>query len=80
MVVTRFGGMTHDGSLTVNEGTQLIRLAVGDMASWVTQPCACGAMTPRLRDVRPEVGPPCNYEVSFHESPVRSGHTQRIPV
>jgi phenylacetate-CoA ligase len=60
VVVTRFGGMTQDGSVTVNEGSQLVRLAVGDMATLVTEPCSCGASSVRLRDVRRELGPRAN--------------------
>jgi hypothetical protein len=81
VVVSRFGGMSHDGAVTVNEGTQLVRLAVGDMATYVMQPCACGSTMPRLRDIGPELAPTLGYQVNFHDGPVvRSGHTQAIPM
>ena len=43
---------SYSGSgLSVNEGTQLLRYAVGDLATFIDEPCFCGSHTPRIRNI-----------------------------
>lgn len=51
IVVTHLCGMTDDGQACVHGGTQLLRLAVGDGATLLTDPCECGLTAPRLCNV-----------------------------
>ena len=51
IVVTHLSGMQDDGQACVHRGTQILRLAGGDAATLVTNPCECGLTAPRLRDV-----------------------------
>jgi phenylacetate-CoA ligase len=51
VVVTHLCGMDGDGSACQHEGTQIIRLATGDGATYLAGPCGCGLTTPRLRDI-----------------------------
>ena len=51
IVVTHLCGMEDNGQALVHRGTQILRLAVGDGAILLTDPCDCGLTAPRLRDV-----------------------------
>lgn len=51
IVVTHLSGMEDDGRVRIHEGTQILRLAGGDGATLLTDPCICGLTSPRLRDV-----------------------------
>jgi len=52
IVVTHLCGMDESGQDRVHGGTQLLRLAAGDGATFLNDPCGCGLTTPRLRGVR----------------------------
>jgi len=52
IVVTHLCGMEDDGKARTHSGTQILRLAVGDGATLLTDPCDCGLTAPRLRDVQ----------------------------
>jgi phenylacetate-CoA ligase len=52
IVVTHLCGMDENGQACRHSGTQILRLAIGDGATLLTDPCTCGLTTPRLRDVR----------------------------
>ena len=52
IVVTHLRGMDEDGHACAHGGTQILRLAAGDGATLLDEPCACGLTTPRLRGVR----------------------------
>ena len=51
IVVTHLCGMEDNGQARVHSGTQILRLAGGDGATLLTDPCVCGLTAPRLRDV-----------------------------
>jgi phenylacetate-CoA ligase len=51
IVVTHLCGMEANGHARVHDGTQILRLAGGDGATWLSDPCDCGLTPPRLRDV-----------------------------
>ena len=51
IVVTHLSGMDRDGSAQTYLGSQLLRLAVGDAATFVSDVCTCGLTTPRLRAI-----------------------------
>ena len=40
---------------TEHGGTQILRLAAGDGATFLSEPCTCGLTTPRLRGVQREI-------------------------
>ena len=52
IVVTHLFGMDGNGDACVHGGTQIIRLAVGDGATYFDEPCDCGLTTPRLRGIQ----------------------------
>ena len=52
IVVTHLRGTDANGDACVHGGTQILRLANGDGATFLGEPCACGLTTPRLRDVQ----------------------------
>ena len=52
IVVTHLCGANADGRTQNHQGTQLLRLAIGDGATLVDEPCSCGLTTPRLRGIR----------------------------
>jgi phenylacetate-CoA ligase len=52
IVVTHLCGMEDTGQAAIHRGTQILRLAGGDGATLLTDPCDCGLTAPRLRDVR----------------------------
>jgi phenylacetate-coenzyme A ligase PaaK-like adenylate-forming protein len=51
VVVTHLCGMEESGQARTHSGTQILRLAGGDGATLLTDPCECGLTAPRLRDV-----------------------------
>jgi len=51
IVVTHLCGADESGRAIVHCGTQIFRLANGDGATLLTDPCDCGLTAPRLRDV-----------------------------
>jgi phenylacetate-CoA ligase len=57
IVVTHLCGMDNNGQARIHGGTQILRLAAGDGANYLSGPCACGLTTPRLRNVQ-RVGSP----------------------
>jgi phenylacetate-coenzyme A ligase PaaK-like adenylate-forming protein len=50
--VTRLSGTDERGERLPNTGTQIFRLAIGDSATWITDPCPCGLTTPHMRAVQ----------------------------
>jgi hypothetical protein len=52
IVVSHLCGMDENGQARTHTGTQILRLAGGDRATLLTDPCDCGLSAPRLRDVR----------------------------
>ena len=52
IVVTHLCGMDDNGDACVHGGTQIIRLAAGDGATYFNKPCDCGLTTPRLRGIQ----------------------------
>jgi phenylacetate-CoA ligase len=52
VVVTHLRGIDRDGNSCRHAGTQILRLAAGDGATYLSGTCACGLTTPRLRDIR----------------------------
>jgi phenylacetate-coenzyme A ligase PaaK-like adenylate-forming protein len=52
IVVTHLAGMGEDGHARTHTGTQLLRLAAGDGATYLSRACTCGLTTSRLRDVQ----------------------------
>ena len=52
IVVTHLCGMDENGHACRHSGTQILRLATGDGAVLLSDPCICGLTTPRLRNVR----------------------------
>lgn len=51
VVVTHLCGMGGDGLPRTHSGTQILRLATGDGATFVSDPCTCGLTTPRIRNI-----------------------------
>lgn len=51
VAVTHLRGMNQHEDSCAHEGTQILRLATGDGAIYVDEPCTCGLTTPRLRDI-----------------------------
>ena len=52
IVVTHLCGMDESGKARSHGGTQMLRLAAGDGATLISEPCTCGLTTPRLRGIR----------------------------
>jgi hypothetical protein len=52
IVVTHLSGMGEDGEARTHTGTQILRLAAGDGATYLSRTCTCGLTTPRLRNVQ----------------------------
>ena len=52
IVVTHLCGMDEIGNARNHGGTQMLRLAAGDGATLLNDPCTCGLTTPRLRGIR----------------------------
>ena len=52
IVVTHLSGLDEKGNSCVHTGTQIIRLAAGDGATYFDEPCECGLTTPRLYDIQ----------------------------
>ena len=52
IVVTHLTGIDEHGNARVHCGTQLLRLANGDGATLLSQPCECGLTSPRLTGIR----------------------------
>jgi phenylacetate-CoA ligase len=52
IVVTHLCGMYDNGDSCVHGGTQIIRLAAGDGATYFDEPCACGLTTPRIKGIQ----------------------------
>lgn len=52
IVVSHLRGLDENGQACTHQGTQILRLAAGDAATFLDEPCACGLTTPRLRDIR----------------------------
>jgi len=52
IVVSHLAGLDGAGNATIHAGTQLLRLANGDWATFIAEPCSCGLTTPRLRHIR----------------------------
>ena len=53
IVVTHLCGMDESGKARNHGGTQMLRLAAGDGATLISEPCTCGLTTLRLRVLRP---------------------------
>jgi phenylacetate-CoA ligase len=51
IVVTHLCGMDDNGLSRTHSGTQILRLANGDGATFVSDPCDCGLTAPRLRNI-----------------------------
>ena len=52
IVVTHLSGVDEHGNACVHRGTQILRLANGDGATLLSQPCECGLTSPRLTGIR----------------------------
>lgn len=52
IVVSHLCGMQENGQALIHRGTQMLRLAAGDGATLLSQPCECGLTTPRLRGIK----------------------------
>src|SRR5262249_15688873 len=52
IVVTHLNGIDEHGNACVHRGTQILRLANGDGATLLSQPCECGLTSPRLTGIR----------------------------
>ena len=52
IVVTHLSGIDEHGNACVHRGTQILRLANGDGATLLSQPCECGLTSPRLTGIR----------------------------
>jgi len=52
IAVSHLCGMDEDGQARTHTGTQILRLAGGDYATLLTDPCNCGLSAPRLRGVQ----------------------------
>jgi phenylacetate-coenzyme A ligase PaaK-like adenylate-forming protein len=51
VAVTHLCGMDDNGLSRTHTGTQILRLANGDAATFINEPCDCGLTTPRLRNI-----------------------------
>jgi phenylacetate-CoA ligase len=52
IVVTHLSGIDEHGNACVHRGTQILRLANGDGATLINQPCECGLTSSRLTGIR----------------------------
>ena len=52
IVVTHLSGIDENGNACVHRGTQILRLANGDGATLLSQPCECGLTSFRLTGIR----------------------------
>jgi phenylacetate-CoA ligase len=52
IVVTHLSGIDEHGNASVHRGTQILRLANGDGATLLSQPCECGLTSPRLTGIQ----------------------------
>jgi phenylacetate-coenzyme A ligase PaaK-like adenylate-forming protein len=52
IVVTHLSGIDEHGNACVHRGTQILRLANGDGATLLSQPCECGLTSSRLTGIR----------------------------
>src|SRR5262245_38321313 len=52
VVVTHLSGIDEHGNACVHRGTQILRLANGDGATLLSEPCECGLTSPRLTGIR----------------------------
>ena len=52
IVVTYLSGIDEHGNACVHRGTQILRLANGDGATLLSQPCQCGLTSPRLTGIQ----------------------------
>ena len=52
IVVTHLCGLAENGHSCIHGGTQILRLAAGDGATFLSGPCTCGLSAPRLRGIR----------------------------
>ncbi|MDB4962101.1 MAG: hypothetical protein JWP01_2100 [Myxococcales bacterium] len=52
ILVSHLSGIDDDGRACVYRGTQFLRLAAGDGATWIDEACTCGLTTPRLRGIQ----------------------------
>ena len=52
IVVTHLSGIDEHGNACIHRGTQILRLANGDGATLLSQPCECGLTSPRLTGIR----------------------------
>jgi phenylacetate-CoA ligase len=52
IVVTHLCGMDRNGQARTHGGTQILRLAAGDGATFLSDACSCRLTTPRLRGVQ----------------------------
>jgi len=52
IVVTHLCASDAHGRAGLHQGTQLLRLAIGDGAMLIDEPCPCGLTVPRLRGIR----------------------------
>src|SRR5262249_46429266 len=52
IVVSHLSGIDEGGKACVHRGTQILRLANGDGATLLSEPCACGLTSPRLSGIR----------------------------
>jgi phenylacetate-CoA ligase len=52
IVVSHLSGIDEHGTACVHRGTQILRLANGDGATLLSQPCECGLTSPRLTGIR----------------------------
>ncbi len=51
LVVMSRTGSAASGKLGPSQGTQLIRYVVGDSATYIDEPCACGKTSPRFKNI-----------------------------
>ena len=49
---SKIGSYSDDGTISVNQGTQLLNYEVGDEVTLITDPCPCGRTTPRITGVK----------------------------
>ena len=52
IVVTHLHASSPDGALVPHQGTQILRLDIGDKATVYTGRCSCGRTTPRISNIR----------------------------
>jgi phenylacetate-CoA ligase len=57
IVVTHLSGIDERGNACIHRGTQILRLANGDGATLLSQPCECGLTSSRLTGIR-RIAPP----------------------